>query len=664
MNIKNLLTATAVLAMAGTGLADVVWTGDAGDSDWKTAGNWDTGILPDAEVVTIDSVGAVVNLTPGGDPAVTDIFVANGDLKISGAMSGGYLKIGHETGQSGTVTILPGDGSFAGWGPGFWGLSLGEAGGTGTFINNGGTAKVTGGWFVVGAAGSMQLNAGHTIFNDVPTNQVSVSGVIDLSGGVLAFKGDFLAEAADWILNQQMTSYGRTADASDYTEKFAFDYDTTNVGYTTITAIPPDMSGYVNFIGGGDAAPWGWLGDSAGWEGGIVPDGSSTTGLLSSAIVDSWHWYLGGFSLLQTGSIVRHINDTTKGVNPPDGQELLMRGGDQDSGLSTIYIIDDFRTDYASYTNLSVGQLAMWSQFGEKIELTVLSGHVEMKTLKLVTWGGEGTINLRDGLFHADKNLFAAGQLNMLNEGSGEFIIDEFSSAYEPDTAGGGANAHYEWSLLKINFESENLGRITFGSYTDASGPSNSVIVTVADVMEAMVENGQVSIDGVVDTSLSHYVIAVDGDSASLKLPGALNAGERYDLWASNFGLNADRSVSSTNDVDADGLANLTEYALGADPTVDDASTYNPQIVGTVELSGTNYVQYVYRRNMEAASLNLNYGVTVNADSLMYPNWISVGTAFETGAGAIDGTYEAVTNRVPMGENDLGFFNLEVTESF
>ncbi len=251
--MKKLLVIAALAGLTGSAMADATWTGNASDGEWDTIGNWNA--IAVAGVVTIDDASAVVHKAAGNDANVGDIFLKNGALNLSGHIGGGMMRIGQEEGTSGDVTVLSGDGTFAGWqNLSTWGFSLGEWSElASTFNNNGGTAKlaVDGAWFVVGANATMNLNGGYTIV-DAPQSQFILNGVIDLAGGALAIKGDVLTEAAGWILAQNMTSYGQTADASDYTEKFAFDYDTTNAGYTTIAAIPePSTLGMVTLLGGG-----------------------------------------------------------------------------------------------------------------------------------------------------------------------------------------------------------------------------------------------------------------------------------------------------------------------------------------------------------------------------------------------------------------------------
>jgi len=255
MKMKNMIVTAAVLAVAGSASAESIWSG-AVDNDWNTAGNWDNApVAWSTSNVTVDVVGAVVNKGAGNDmPGQGAINIVNGALNVSGHIGGGMMRVGQGAGNSGAVTVVSGDGSFGGWKSlQLWGSSIGE-GGEGSFVNNGGTTLmgVTGAWFVLGTTGTMNLNGGYTIVDvDATGATVIIDGVIDLAGGALAFKGDVLSEAGQWILDQHLTSYGRTADASDYTSKFAFDYDTTNAGYTTITAIPePATLGMVAAFGG------------------------------------------------------------------------------------------------------------------------------------------------------------------------------------------------------------------------------------------------------------------------------------------------------------------------------------------------------------------------------------------------------------------------------
>ena len=132
-----------------------------------------------------------------------------------------------------------------------------------------------------------------------------------------------------------------------------------------------------------------------------------------------------------------------------------------------------------------------------------------------------------------------------------------------------------------------------------------------------------------------------------------------YEQWAETHGLTGTDALRTT-DVEPDGMDNLLEYALGGNPKVDDADAVLPSS-SIVEDSGTNWLEYIYSRRLDASARELDYAITLNTNDLVLGAWINIGTDAETGTAAIDADFESVTNRFSTGE-DKKFTNLEITE--
>ncbi|MEA2068990.1 MAG: cellulase family glycosylhydrolase, partial [Verrucomicrobiota bacterium] len=130
---------------------------------------------------------------------------------------------------------------------------------------------------------------------------------------------------------------------------------------------------------------------------------------------------------------------------------------------------------------------------GNPIELNLLSGRVEVSNLNLVA-KTTGTINLRDGIFHAHSLTAAAGTVNLLNGGMGALTIDVLDAALD--------NNFY------LNFENGTQADFTFGKNVDGSPVD----------WEWLIGNGQVSIDGIAVSKLSRYLITHDGVAATIAL--------------------------------------------------------------------------------------------------------------------------------------------------
>jgi autotransporter-associated beta strand protein len=250
----------------------------------------------------------------------------------------------------------------------------------------------------------------------------------------------------------------------------------------------------IQFIGQNNdaAAPIGSVTVAANWAGGVLPAGS-VTGVISQTnnVWTSSSWQDLAVRL-ESGAI-----------NPLAGT-LNMRGGSNGSGITTRFEIDT--TNYETVVNLDLGQLVMWSQYGEKMELNILNGQVQVGTLNLNS-SGKGTIHMGNGLFHADAfSQNPVGNINMRAGGTGSVVVD--------DIAGFNLNG------LHLNFETGSRGRVTFGENAGASAGGN---------FEWMVNNGHVSIDGVVNTDVGAYSIVTDGTSATTRVVSVAFVGENND---------------------------------------------------------------------------------------------------------------------------------------
>jgi hypothetical protein len=135
--------------------------------------------------------------------------------------------------------------------------------------------------------------------------------------------------------------------------------------------------------------------------------------------------------------------------------------------------------------------------------------------------------------------------------------------------------------------------------------------------------------------------------------------GDAYDAWAFSYGLtgdDADENADVENGGLGDGLDNLMEYALGGDPTVDDAATVGPATLMALE-GGTNWFYHVYDERTDDAGLSFTVGATPDL----------VGTPADTndvervGETPESGGFKTVTNRTEV-SSDAKFIKLEVSK--
>ncbi len=120
-----------------------------------------------------------------------------------------------------------------------------------------------------------------------------------------------------------------------------------------------------------------------------------------------------------------------------------------------------------------------------------------------------------------------------------------------------------------------------------------------------------------------------------------------FEIWAEGFGLTGSDAAPDF-DYEPDGMDNLTEYAIGGDPTIDDASTVLPES-GIAEDAGTNWLYYVHNERTDDASLT--FTVQLKEDLVYDPAWVTTGVEF-VGESGIVADFKSVTNRTDLGSNE------------
>ena len=122
-----------------------------------------------------------------------------------------------------------------------------------------------------------------------------------------------------------------------------------------------------------------------------------------------------------------------------------------------------------------------------------------------------------------------------------------------------------------------------------------------------------------------------------------------YAGWAASYNL-AGADATEDYDYDGDLFDNLTEYALGGNPTNDADRGYVP----TFEIVG-DYFEYVYARRLSDS--NLTYTAEFGTD-LVNTNWDSSVVTELPITGSLTNDFESVTNQVDMTGRDTGFMQL------
>ena len=117
--------------------------------------------------------------------------------------------------------------------------------------------------------------------------------------------------------------------------------------------------------------------------------------------------------------------------------------------------------------------------------------------------------------------------------------------------------------------------------------------------------------------------------------------------------------TAGTDDPDLDEVDNFTEYALGGDPTVNDAASL--KAVGELAIQGEDDVfAFTYNRRIGATALGLTYAVKGKTD-LNATTWSTTGITDEVEVTTLNDEFEAVTATTPM-DTDKKFLHLEITD--
>ena len=133
--------------------------------------------------------------------------------------------------------------------------------------------------------------------------------------------------------------------------------------------------------------------------------------------------------------------------------------------------------------------------------------------------------------------------------------------------------------------------------------------------------------------------------------------GSSFQNWAESFGLSGD-DAATTNDYDGDLVNNLSEYALGGDPT--NAYDRGYTEFYSLEDAGSMYFEYIYAKRT-ASNSGIAYSLETS-DDLIYTPWTDSIPGLIVTSGELDADFDAVTNRIPATDATC-FLKLVVEEN-
>lgn len=111
-----------------------------------------------------------------------------------------------------------------------------------------------------------------------------------------------------------------------------------------------------------------------------------------------------------------------------------------------------------------------------------------------------------------------------------------------------------------------------------------------------------------------------------------------------------------TADPDNDTMDNFLEYALGGNPTTNDAASILP-----VNYITDDGLMYLYNRRTDYIALGLSYDVELTSDLVAVAFSNDTSAYVEIGVSGLGGDFETVSNRIVMVE-DVKFITLKVEE--
>jgi hypothetical protein len=266
--------------------------------------------------------------------------------------------------------------------------------------------------------------------------------------------------------------------------------------------------------------------------------------------------------------------------------------------------------------------------------------------------GGSGETNLLSVSGNSVLSLGSYTPVALVGDGSSLWKIDGSESSI---SVGGslvlGSGSVLRWTADAsgvspiISADTKNV-TLDGGLVVDLSFMTNHP----AEIM--LIENdGAGSLSGAFSStnviSSARYELTVSGNDLVLALTAT-----PYEKWAAPYSL----SGGLLGNDDGDRLDNLSEYALGGNPT-------NPADPGILPSfgkmgGGSAYFEYVYRRRI-APDSGVSYQVQLT-DDLVSNDWKTNGVV-ELGAGDIDGVFESVTNEIPTIGKTNQFIRLRIT---
>lgn len=296
-----------------------------------------------------------------------------------------------------------------------------------------------------------------------------------------------------------------------------------------------------------------------------------------------------------------------------------------------------------------------------------------------------GSVHVVDGTFDVTLNSVATLQViadAMALEAVDAYIIDDgdpgFSKTGTWGKAGasyyvndGGAAASASWNFTGLANETyaiyatwpEQGNRSTEAPYTFSDGvlpttvnqrnaPNGGYVsagVSFQEIGVVTVADGNFTVTLTDDTS-TNALTFVMANAMALKVVSTASTNS-YENWAQHQGLSGaetNRTADIENGGLGDGMNNLVEYALGGNPSVDDAAAVLPK-TAVVTTGGTNWFYHIHNQRTDDASLTYTVQLSTN---LVSGTWQTNDVEKVGESGAVN-NFKSVTNRTDAGSKEF-----------
>jgi len=219
------------------------------------------------------------------------------------------------------------------------------------------------------------------------------------------------------------------------------------------------------------------------------------------------------------------------------------------------------------------------------------------------------------------------------------------------NTASGTLGLNITAKLYSLGATFDEVANTVQLSYSDAT-----TSVDMGTYSTAFVDGIRfVELKNHVDSSAGDGIVDMRWDNLAIQYSGGITEVAFYTKWAEDNELVSTNSLRSA-DPDEDGMDNLSEYALGGNPNLDDAVVIRPAF-----RFNADGLIYVYNRRRDAFARGLVYDLVYKFD-LLDLTWISSSNLFEVVSSPIDLSFESVTNQLLITGVDQGSLNPRITE--